>query len=82
MTVKTYNVDTKEVELTFDNKELEGYINLELESDGVNLSLDAHESGMIGEEAITVLEVECLKLDKQDMIKFLEKSLEMLKREV
>lgn len=78
MTTKTYD---NEVELTFDNKELEGYINLELESDSVILSLDAHESGMIGEEAVTVLEVECLKLDKQDMIKFLEKSLEMLKQE-
>lgn len=82
MTTKIYNVDTKEVELTFDNKELEGYINLELDSDSVILSLDANESGLIGEEAVTVLEVECLKLDKQDMIKFLEKSLEMLKQEV
>lgn len=81
MTNKTYNVDTKEVELTFDNKELEGYINLELESDSVILSLDAHESGLVGEEAVTVLEVECLKLNKQDIITFLEKSLEMLKRE-
>lgn len=82
MATKTYNVNTKEVELTFDNKELEGYINLELESDSVTLSLDAHKSGLIGEEAVTVLEVECLKLNKQDMIKFLEKSLEMLKQEV
>lgn len=81
MTIKTYN---NEVELTFDNQELEGYINLNLEVEGgdVILSLDAHESGMIGEEAITLLEIESLKLDKQNLITFLEKSLEMLKKEV
>tara|TARA_B100001105_G_scaffold119371_1_gene95623 strand:- start:901 stop:1140 length:240 start_codon:yes stop_codon:yes gene_type:complete len=79
MTIKTYN---NEVELTFDNQELEGYINLEVEGGDVILSLDAHESGMIGEEAITLLEIEGLKLDKQNLITFLDKSLEMLKKEV
>jgi hypothetical protein len=76
MTTKTYN---NEVELTFDNQELEGYINLEVEGDDVTLSINAHESGKVGYEAIFVLDVECLKLDKQDLITFLEKSLEMLK---
>lgn len=83
MTTKTYsNVNTEEVELTFDNNTYEGWINIEFDGDKVTLSLDAHESGMIGEEAINVLEVEDLTLGKQEMIGFLESSLAMLKQEV
>lgn len=79
MTTTTYN---NEVELTFDNQELEGYINLEVEGGNVSLSINAHESGKVGHEAIFVLDVECLRLDKQNLITFLEESLEMLKEEV
>ena len=71
MTTKTYN---NEVELTFDNGVDSGYLNFE--SNGVNdgtVNITFSES--IGESNSS-------SVDKQDMIKFLEKSLEMLKQEV
>lgn len=71
MTVKTYN---NEVELTFDNGIESGYINFETDSiddEKVNVDFSEH----IGEHYSTAV-------DKQNLITFLEKSLEMLKGEV
>ena len=86
MYVKRYTIphNGKEVEFTFDNGELEGFINFEdsRDSEGeVLLNLDFHKSFTFGEDAVTVVEVEDLKMPKQGLIEFLEKTLEMLKEE-
>ena len=86
MHVKRYTIphNGKEVEFTFDNGELEGYINLEEPRDSeeeVLLNLDFHKSFTFGEDADTLVEVEDLKIPKQGLIEFLEKTLEMLKEE-
>ena len=85
MSVRHYTAarNAEEVEFEFDNKELEGYINIEKfrDSDEVLLNLDFHKSFTFGGEAVTVLEVEDLKIPKEGLIEFLEKTLEMLKSE-
>jgi len=85
MQVKRYTIphNGKSVEFTFDNGALEGFLNIEVyrESDAL-LNLDFHESFTYGEDAVTVVEVENLKIPKQGLIEFLEKTLEMLKEDV
>ncbi|QXN60099.1 hypothetical protein KUA24_32 [Vibrio phage HNL01] len=69
------------VELMFDNGKLEGYINVTVENAKSLLTVMAHDSNVPCEEAIPIIEVEDLELDKESMITFLEKTLELLKGE-
>lgn len=72
MTVKTYN---NEVELSFDNGIESGYLNFETQGDKVNFDYS------VGKSDSEYVDVEhSSSLDKQELIKFLEKSLEMLKK--
>lgn len=69
----------EEVEVTFDNGEVKGYINLEKEEDDfVLLNLDFSGSDTTYEDAETLIEVLDLKIPKKDLIEFLQKSLDML----
>ncbi|AUR84738.1 hypothetical protein NVP1063O_071 [Vibrio phage 1.063.O._10N.261.45.C7] len=77
MATKTYN---NEVELTFDNGVESGYLNFEtngVKGEMVNFDFS------VGKTGSGYIDAEhCVVIDKQNLITFLEKSLEMLKKEV
>jgi hypothetical protein len=82
MDVRTWSSNNStEVEMEFDNGKLEGFINLlktNKVSEGVVLSVDFNESGKVGDEAVTLVEVVDLIIPEKLLLEFCKQTLNML----